>query len=232
MPTLQHLLGAVVLLIIVIATGATADSPNSDLICHGDRCYPRVFVPTEEFQDIEDDQTIPPGIHVVLDVTTGKRRGKLLSKDDVPEGSNATKVHDLVIGDDGSIQAIPVKNDDQFDDVSTGEVTANVSSTENMYAGLESPSDYERFTTSIQVIRDAVQRGPENMPAQLPQALSILEDLVHELDRGRDLAKNGGLEAVTQLLSMSWPASIRSNTATVIGAALSVSVKHFLKKHG
>jgi hypothetical protein len=31
-------------------------------ICHGNECYPRVFVPTEEFQVVKEGQEIPKGI--------------------------------------------------------------------------------------------------------------------------------------------------------------------------
>lgn len=34
---------------------------QSDTICHGHRCYPRVFVATQEFQPVEDDQLLPAG---------------------------------------------------------------------------------------------------------------------------------------------------------------------------
>jgi len=34
---------------------------NSDEICHGGECYPRIFEPTEEFQSIKEGQEIPTG---------------------------------------------------------------------------------------------------------------------------------------------------------------------------
>jgi hypothetical protein len=35
---------------------------GNENICHGNECYPRVFVPTEEFQLVKEGQVIPKGI--------------------------------------------------------------------------------------------------------------------------------------------------------------------------
>ncbi|KAI2462798.1 hypothetical protein F4781DRAFT_172674 [Annulohypoxylon bovei var. microspora] len=63
-------------------------SAETELICHTDNpadCYPKVFSATEEFQVIHDDQDIPPGLHVQLDVQTGKKQAKLNNpKEDNP----------------------------------------------------------------------------------------------------------------------------------------------------
>ena len=78
---------------------APARSPEADteLICHTHRlsdCYPAVFQPTEEFQVIHDDQSIPPGLHVRLDLATGLKEARL----NVPEPEDAPQA-DLVIID-------------------------------------------------------------------------------------------------------------------------------------
>ncbi|KAF4632640.1 hypothetical protein G7Y89_g5484 [Cudoniella acicularis] len=55
-------------------------STNKDLICSNDDptdCYPHVFEPTEEFQVIREGQDIPPGLHIRLDVSTGKKEARL-----------------------------------------------------------------------------------------------------------------------------------------------------------
>ncbi|KAI0890594.1 uncharacterized protein GGS22DRAFT_15687 [Annulohypoxylon maeteangense] len=55
-------------------------SAESDLICHTDNpadCYPKLFSATKEFQVVHDDQDLPPGLHVQLDVQTGKKQAKL-----------------------------------------------------------------------------------------------------------------------------------------------------------
>ena len=49
-----RLLALLFLLIVLVAA-------NEDEICHDGECYPRIFVPTEEFQVIREGQEIPGG---------------------------------------------------------------------------------------------------------------------------------------------------------------------------
>ncbi len=52
----------------------------SDLICHTDNaadCYPKTFEPTKDFQTIHDDQDIPPGLHIRMDIYSGKKEARL-----------------------------------------------------------------------------------------------------------------------------------------------------------
>jgi hypothetical protein len=50
---------ALVALSFAVEVSTVEDSAN---ICHGNECYPRVFVPTEEFQMVREGQEIPKGI--------------------------------------------------------------------------------------------------------------------------------------------------------------------------
>ncbi|KAL1865408.1 hypothetical protein VTK73DRAFT_5277 [Phialemonium thermophilum] len=55
-------------------------STDVELICHTDdpaECYPKVFQPTDEFQIVHDDQDLPPGLHVRLNVWTGQKEAKI-----------------------------------------------------------------------------------------------------------------------------------------------------------
>jgi nucleotide exchange factor SIL1 len=56
----------------------TADT--QDVICHTDNpadCYPRIFQPTDEFQTVHDDQEIPNGLHVRMNIWTGVKEAKI-----------------------------------------------------------------------------------------------------------------------------------------------------------
>ena len=53
---------------------------DTELICPTNNvaeCYPRLFQPTKDFQDIKEGQDIPPGLHVRLNVYTGKKEARL-----------------------------------------------------------------------------------------------------------------------------------------------------------
>ncbi|CAN3376539.1 hypothetical protein DIURU_002709 [Diutina rugosa] len=55
----------------------------AETICASDHdCYPKVFVPTNDWQEIRPGQDIPPGLHVRLNVDTLKREAKLMADDD------------------------------------------------------------------------------------------------------------------------------------------------------
>ncbi|KAK2603835.1 nucleotide exchange factor sil1 [Conoideocrella luteorostrata] len=59
---------------------ASSESTKPDLICHTSKaseCYPRIFQPTDEFQTVHDDQEIPSGLHVRLNIWTGQKEAKI-----------------------------------------------------------------------------------------------------------------------------------------------------------
>lgn len=72
-----------------LASASTSENKSSDddLICHTTDpkdCYPRVFQATDEFQTVHDDQEIPLGLHVRLNVWTGAKEAKI----NVPDEQN------------------------------------------------------------------------------------------------------------------------------------------------
>ncbi|OAA60963.1 sls1 protein precursor-like protein [Niveomyces insectorum RCEF 264] len=76
----------------VRATSASSPKPrgqqqasDTDLICPTDNasdCYPRVFQATNEFQPVREDQDLPPGLHVRLNIWTGEKEAKLHNESD------------------------------------------------------------------------------------------------------------------------------------------------------
>ena len=71
---------------------------STELICHttlASECYPAIFQPTEHFQRIHDDQSIPPGLHVRMNLATGLKEARL----NVPEPPGTSHA-ELVIIDD------------------------------------------------------------------------------------------------------------------------------------
>lgn len=83
----QKLLGVLCLGLPVLAQATVSASDSSpspaadtDLICPTDNaveCYPRIFQPTKDFQDIKEGQDIPPGLHVRMNVYTGQKEARL-----------------------------------------------------------------------------------------------------------------------------------------------------------
>ncbi|CCG83302.1 Predicted protein [Taphrina deformans PYCC 5710] len=74
--------GIVVLVALARLISGTFESETSREICHGDLCYPAIFVPSSEFAVVHDDQSIPPGLNVRINLETGVKEARLLSSSD------------------------------------------------------------------------------------------------------------------------------------------------------
>lgn len=64
----------------ILTPQVAADSKDNSQICstqNPHECYPRVFVPTDEFQVVREGQEIPPGLHVRLNIWTGEKEAKI-----------------------------------------------------------------------------------------------------------------------------------------------------------
>ncbi|TQV95762.1 ER translocation nucleotide exchange factor [Cordyceps javanica] len=83
----------------VLATSPGAkENSKPDLICHTSDladCYPRVFEATDEFRKVHDDQELPHGLHVRLNMNTGEKEAKINVPDEV----------------DASLEGLPVEQD-------------------------------------------------------------------------------------------------------------------------
>src|SRR5690349_15320230 len=80
--SLQQYLSFGIFIGLTFATPPTDPSPapSGDLICHTNNaaeCYPRIFQPTKDFQVIHDDQDIPHGLHVRMDIYSGIKEARL-----------------------------------------------------------------------------------------------------------------------------------------------------------
>lgn len=92
----RAILGIACLSLPLLARATNSPDPKessiSDLICPNDNpsdCYPRIFEPTKDFQVIKEGQDIPPGLHIRLNISTGKKEARL----NIPmEGDEAESV--------------------------------------------------------------------------------------------------------------------------------------------
>ena len=219
------------LLALCFNTKAAVPSPRAtaDLICHtshAPECYPRLFQPTESFQLVHDDQDLPPGLHVRLDLSTGKKEAKLnvpeeddhqalmaskpmdVAVIDSPPSSSETpvsqrKAQKLVKGDQGSIRPPP----------------------------LNSPEG-----TSFDASRTSFKAAPSDKPQVILSALETLEDLSHDIYWGLKLAQDSDLVLkLVKLLSINGSdPNVKGAAALVLGTALqnnpaafTAAVSHF-----
>ncbi|KAJ3477856.1 hypothetical protein NLG97_g8726 [Lecanicillium saksenae] len=180
LPTLFALLLGIAFLL--LSTPALADSSDAtenskpDLICHTSDpkdCYPRVFEPTEEFQKIHDDQEIPPGLHVRLNINTGEKEAKI----NVPGEADA------------SLEGLPVEQDIVVVEPEARDepiIPKDAPAYEN--AGKIKPPAVQAgaFAEAMKLVKD--DKG-EHHP-DFDVSLEALEDLAHDMYYGLKIVED------------------------------------------
>ena len=198
----------------------TSSPPAStELICHttlDSECYPAIFQPTEHFQRIHDDQSIPPGLHVRMNLATGLKEARL----NVPEAPGASHADLVIIDDlpprpsveeDDPVVEIPELQDQSAPD--TG-----YERREPYHPAAFNTEESSLFYSSITTLQSMTVLSNTELPA-----LSALQDLVHSIHWGVELARDS---AVCQILvSAINPGSaasseIRSAAALLMGTAI------------
>ncbi|KAI9788437.1 MAG: hypothetical protein M1816_006873 [Peltula sp. TS41687] len=167
-------------------------STSSDsLICHSSECYPRVFNPTPDFQLVHEDQQLPPGLHIRLNLQTGQREARLnipLDKD----GDDSNKGHDLAVVADITEET----NEPNGETESRGSTKSMVEKSGQKppaysnHGRIMPPADEADsavFRSSVALIL-SVSASPAD--EEHLRALEDLEELAHEMYYGVEIAKN------------------------------------------
>ncbi|KAI0447773.1 hypothetical protein F4803DRAFT_497462 [Xylaria telfairii] len=196
---LRRLLFSLVFIYSLFSPFTSASSPPSvspaartELICHTENpaeCYPKVFSPTEEFQIVHDDQDIPPGLHVQLDVQTGRKQAKLYNPDEENPALAGLPVHQEVIVVDPEVP----QNDEPS-------IPAGAPAYEPIGMVKAPREKNEEFSQALQTIKKGFDRGQSVESSALNEALQILDDLSHDMFYGLQIAEDA--EAVRSLFCL------------------------------
>lgn len=179
--------------------GANADQKENtranakteeDLICSSenpDDCYPRIFLATEEFQTVREGQELPQGLHVRLDVATGKKEAKINDPNEHNPALEGLPV-------DSSI--VIVESEDGSEDVTQPQVPRGAPAYEPV-GKIKPPPETESqaFRDSLTVLKTL---SLDDRP--IDAALSILTDISHDIYYGLKIAEDSN--AVKELLCM------------------------------
>ena len=189
---------------------------TAELICHTQHasdCYPAIFQPTERFQIIHDDQSIPPGLHVRMDLTTGHKEARL----NVPEPDDAPKA-DIMVVDNTPVRLSAAEGAES--EPITPHGIQDQSKPYRDYDYLRpsfDPEESSLFASEMSNLRSS------SLPTL--ETLSALTDLVHSYDWGLALAQDGPLvqkliETFQPVMTNQAPIEIRSATALLLGTAV------------
>ncbi|KAI9769678.1 MAG: hypothetical protein M1840_003915 [Geoglossum simile] len=210
-------------------TSASAPSPpsspsppaSSSLICHTSSlldCYPRIFQPTNDFQTVRDDQSIPPGLHIRLNWATGQKEAKISG--DLP--INEAELAVAVGGDDGDgVIKVPGVGQQAPLLAGSGPGAPPPYSAAGKIPIPKDRTERELFTSSIEILTAIDHdKNPSALPPTLLSALETLEDLSHDLYYGQEIARNP--TALANLLSLLLPPTnptIRAAASLVLGSS-------------
>jgi nucleotide exchange factor SIL1 len=177
---------------ITLAAASSSSSPSAstpspavdvDLICHTDNsseCYPKIFVPTDEFQTVHEDQDLPPGLHVRLNVWTGHKEAKI----NVPD-EQVAEVAGLPV--DSSVVVVDQPNEEEIQIPAGAPVYEAAGKIREPPKGEESDSFFE----SLEILKKGLN---------LDEALKELEELSHDIYYGLKITEQ--YDTVKKLLCL------------------------------
>ncbi|KAI1354076.1 hypothetical protein F5Y01DRAFT_275119 [Xylaria sp. FL0043] len=176
------------------ATSPPAASPaaETELICHTDNpaeCYPKLFSATEEFQVVHDDQDLPPGLHVQLDVQTGQKQAKLYNPDEENPALAGLPVDQGVV----VVDPEPPQNREP-------RIPAGAPKYEPVGMVKAPQEKNEDFSQALQTIKKSSERRQSIETSVLDEALLLLDDLSHDMYYGLQIAEDA--EAVQSLFCL------------------------------
>ncbi|KAK8056044.1 nucleotide exchange factor SIL1 [Apiospora rasikravindrae] len=188
MRSIIHLSIAFLLLSFVVSSIATVSSPvpassspaaEGELICHTDNsaeCYPKVFSPTDEFQIVHDDQDLPSGLHVRMNIWTGQKEAKINTPG----------------AEDAALEGLPVDQAVMVVDPDLTEAKPNIPSGAPVYEPVgvvkepkEKNPGFFQALDSVKLHRNAAFSAESSV---LEDALAELEDFSHDMYYGQQIA--------------------------------------------
>ncbi|KAF9931827.1 hypothetical protein FBU30_009523 [Linnemannia zychae] len=241
---LSLVLGLCLALALTKTAHSAAINEQPSVICREGSCYPRVFQPTTEFQEVLEGQEIPTGLHVQMDFETHKKYAKLMNPADTQEKPVTDSILVVDTNTPGTIQhqvgdvdAMPPAIDLHQDDFAQLEENSrmNLQTAFDSLPGLHKnqaaapsseanapKSDHQIYTE----IMETLNTSQNNQ--MVAQALEELTDLASDMDFGLQLSGGEGLRMLAKHLRCSSrhqivcedQKSVRSNAALVIGTAL------------
>lgn len=181
----------------VISISSGPDS--EEIICNPEDstdCYPKIFVPTDQWQTIREGQDIPPGLHVRLNIETLEREAKLL--DEEPSHND--------------LLAVPQPESDQPDQPDQQPQLRKPPMSSKSKVSKE---DLNNFESAIQEAGDFSDDYD-----RLNIALDVLNDLSHDIEFGAKLTTASSLTKLNHVLATSSDEAVHEKVFRLLAASL------------
>ncbi|MCJ1474274.1 hypothetical protein MMC13_002932 [Lambiella insularis] len=219
------------LLALGFSTRASVPSPQAhiDLVCHtshASECYPRTFQPSESFQLVHDEQDLPSGLHVRLDLMTGKKEAKLNVAGENDQELLARPMDVVIVDPPEPAHAIsgPLQR------------AQKLLTKPEEQGSIRPPASKSAEGTSFEASKKKFTATSTDKPEVLMSAMETLEDLSHDIYWGLKLAQDS--DVVVKLFNILShnisDSSTKGAAALVFGtaiqnnpAAFSAALSHF-----
>ncbi|KAL8869790.1 MAG: hypothetical protein Q9174_004004 [Haloplaca sp. 1 TL-2023] len=215
----------------VCARGAVpSPKASTEIICHtnhASECYPKIFQPTEKFRTVHDDQDLPAGLHVRMNLATGVKEARL----NIPESDDEEKaISGLTIIDNSDDHS-----DFELVDYEEPPLADQGIHQQQQPIHLPTTGDVAESSLYTSSVAEIKEDKPSDTDTLLP-ALTDLEDLSHSYHWGLTLSQDKAL--VHRIFQLLLPATlslqVRSLATLVLGtaihnneAALTAALSHF-----
>ena len=199
------------------STFALSPSPKAsvDLICHTEHprdCYPHVFQPSTTFQPVHDDQALPAGLHIRMNLDTGKKEAKL----NAPIGDEVEY--------DSGLAVVPQIEDlepDALIEPPALQMLQDQVTIQSNFGLVNPPSQNIEEGALFISAKDVLTSPTPTDESLLVDTLEALEDLVHDIHWGVELVKDqqlvdwliGTLEPGTRVPTAAGAAALVVGTA-------------------
>ena len=198
----------------------TSPKASTDLVCHTTdpaECYPAIFSPTKDFAVVHEDQSVPPGLHIRINLATGLKEARL----NIPEESDDNEAAVIVVDNDpahnypdqGSAER---PGPDKLVEQNEQLVFDSFDRNGDVHSGLATKTEFD--TASSRIIK-----GSQSNDA-IVEDLGVLTDLAHDVELGLAIAQNRRLSLILlQYIDESnrkTSVHVRSTAALLLGTAL------------
>lgn len=162
---------------------------SSELICPDDNpahCYPKIFVPSDEWQVIKEGQDIPVGLHVRMNIETGEREAKL------NEETGQTAPELIVVEQPETPHDQAEKDREQVEQQIQDTINKYRNEKKLFLRSRVSEAELNDFQSSVD---ELLTFGEGGDLARLEKALETLADLSHDIEFGVRLTKDPAIYA-------------------------------------
>ena len=176
-------------LLLASLTAAQIVDINSELVCSPSDptdCYPKIFVPTDQWQEIREGQDIPPGLHVRLNIDTLKKEAKILEEEPDSGVENS-----LVVQEQPEEQEQPQDPATEIDQEILDKIKEFKQQQNNMHEQYSKSrvtlGDVKEYAAAVEEI-DFISSDSDL--TRVSDALDTLEDLSHDIEFGCKLTQS------------------------------------------